>query len=297
MKLLKLDTGGRPRANDDFETLQREVYAAITAPLVGQAACILEGCQVRDLGGQLYDVAPGIVWLAGELLRFDGAASVALPAELAAGPLVGSNPRTYQVGGTRNCMEERKAMLQATSTAGDTLPLAAWGGLRLAHVQRAATRRLGEVQHLANLVGADYETNGKGRPGTEAWGWALCNGNNGTADLRGLFIAAFNPDKGYHPGLYQSLTTNAVGDIGGAERVALQTSEMPRHRHQMTIYKVDSPGSDWRLITGGNNGAQNNASNASQANDNYTQDQGNGQAHENRPPYYVLAMCQWVGFA
>ena len=49
-------------------------------------------------------------------------------------------------------------------------------------------------------------------------GWLLCNGSNGTPDLRNRFIvgAGSNYD---------------VGDTGGAQSVTLTTAQMPSHSH------------------------------------------------------------------
>jgi len=49
-------------------------------------------------------------------------------------------------------------------------------------------------------------------------GWFLCDGNNGTPDLRDRFIAGAG-------------TTYGVGSIGGAATHTLSVSEMPSHTH------------------------------------------------------------------
>ena len=49
-------------------------------------------------------------------------------------------------------------------------------------------------------------------------GWAICDGKNGTPDLKGKFI-------------YGSGNGNVVGNKGGKDKVTLTTPEMPRHNH------------------------------------------------------------------
>lgn len=51
-------------------------------------------------------------------------------------------------------------------------------------------------------------------------GWALCNGQNNTPDLRGRFIVAAGSGSGYN-----------VGDSGGANTVTLTTNQIPAHNH------------------------------------------------------------------
>lgn len=52
-------------------------------------------------------------------------------------------------------------------------------------------------------------------------GWALCNGSNGTPDLRNRFVVGAG-------------STYAVGATGGADTVALTTAQMPSHNHTFT---------------------------------------------------------------
>ena len=53
-------------------------------------------------------------------------------------------------------------------------------------------------------------------------GWSLCNGNNGTPDLRNKFVvgAANNPGTYYE-----------VGDTGGSDTVSLTANQGPSHSH------------------------------------------------------------------
>lgn len=294
MKKLLFATGGRPLANDDLSNLQQELMAAAQALYADAPVCIVSGCRVSGTANGAYIVSPGILWCDGQLHRFPGQAGVTLPAQLQAGAEVpdAAQVRPYQNGSSLACMSEVPVVLVPTGTAatGEILPLDTWGARRWADVQRASALSLGDIRQSANLVATDYDTTGKGRPGSAAWGWALANGQNGTADLRGMFVAGFNPDKGYHAGLYQSLTINAVGDIGGAERVSLQTPELPQHSHTAT---VRHEGTDANALYANFVGQQNNAPGGTAIAS--TDNAGNGQAHENRPPFYVLAMRQWIG--
>ena len=50
-------------------------------------------------------------------------------------------------------------------------------------------------------------------------GWYICNGQNGTPDLRGRFLVGKTD---YYP---------YIGFMGGLEQVRLSVNEMPRHTH------------------------------------------------------------------
>jgi microcystin-dependent protein len=96
-------------------------------------------------------------------------------------------------------------------------------------------------------------------------GWALCDGNNGTPNLRNRFIAGAGAQY-------------AVGDVGGNDVVTLTADNMPRHTH--IIHAIATVGSVVGHVARGAGGAA-TAQDTSAA--------GAGAAHENRPPYYALA--------
>ena len=126
-------------------------------------------------------------------------------------------------------------------------------------------------------------------------GWALCDGSNGTPDLRDRFIVGAG-------GSYN------VGDTGGANAVTLTADQMPRHRHGSGTLTTNTTGSHnhiypspkMKSIRPGNEGATyvsdfsmgsgrtEDAGGHSHTISGYTSYTGSGQAHENRPPYYAL---------
>lgn len=70
-------------------------------------------------------------------------------------------------------------------------------------------------------------------------GWALCDGTNGTPDLRGRFILG--------AGTGNSLTARTLGDKGGVEKVALSTEEMPPHVHAAKWRNISYLDGPWTL--------------------------------------------------
>lgn len=99
-------------------------------------------------------------------------------------------------------------------------------------------------------------------------GWALCNGENGTPDLRGRFVLGANED---HP----------VGQIDGEETHMLTIDEIPSHSHNIK----DTAGENWYQYQYGDKTGYGSIPSRV---DKYTKDSGGGQPHNNMPPYYVL---------
>lgn len=158
-------------------------------------------------------------------------------------------------------------------------------------------------------------------------GWALCDGTNGTPDLRGMFIVGAG-------GAYTQ------GDTGGSETVTLTTAQMPvhthtgpSHSHSVGSLTTNSTGSHSHAlpyrtndavdhnhkgttssVAQGGTGAGENWSttltdidtlaegshshtisgSTAAAGTGVTGSSGSGEAHENRPPYYALAYIMRV---
>lgn len=148
-------------------------------------------------------------------------------------------------------------------------------------------------------------------------GWALCNGANGTPDLRDRFVVGAG-------------NSYAVGDNGGSASTTLVAANLPAHTHTFSAtatsgaagshtHTINDPGHTHRLqrSTNGSWGSQDYPS-ANQANYNMgsfgtdlsytgislngvgdhthtisvsgtTSSVGSGSSFENRPPYYALA--------
>ena len=151
----------------------------------------------------------------------------------------------------------------------------------MAHALRGQVHEVGEVK-WGGLLSANYDPAGLGLPGTPAWGWALCNGQPGRYDLRGAFVAGYAPERTDYA---------AVGKTGGKQDVALTVNEMPNHSHDSNNLIMDSRGNGEATFR-----AAYTASTSAKGKNIKTETAGSGGAHENRPPFYVLATRQWVGY-
>lgn len=99
-------------------------------------------------------------------------------------------------------------------------------------------------------------------------GWALCDGTNGTPDLRGRFILG-------------NSSSHAIGSTGGDEEVTLTLAQMPTHSHEITVIKA---GSTVQYQSGTTNITPFGGTRTT-----ITKDTGSSQPHNNMPPYYTLA--------
>ena len=135
-------------------------------------------------------------------------------------------------------------------------------------------------------------------------GWVLCDGSNGTPDLRDRFVVGAE-------GAYSQ------GSTGGQDAVTLTTAQLPSHSHgagsldtseqsnhqHTTPTATSSSGTQFQAVDAetrpvtsedivsvptSSSGAHNHSVSGSTAN------AGSGSSHENRPPYYALAFIMRV---
>jgi hypothetical protein len=119
-------------------------------------------------------------------------------------------------------------------------------------------------------------------------GWALCNGSNGTPDLRSRFIVgagtdttntwSFNATTGAQT-FTNSQTSPSVGATGGEIAHQLTIAELASHTHSGGAQWPGS-GPEQDQAGGPENRTTFNINTGSTGGDNF---------HENRPPYFALA--------
>jgi microcystin-dependent protein len=146
-------------------------------------------------------------------------------------------------------------------------------------------------------------------------GWALCNGRNGTTDLRGRFTVGLtnldNTNFGYSNTEKNNAQYLTVGNFGGEAAHTLTAAEVAPHTHPMVHnHGVTDPGHTHTIPLNDTNGGgriddagpgapqgtipTNTATTGISIQD-FTGNTGpnaGGVAHENRPPYYVVAYIQ-----
>ncbi|APR88473.1 Phage tail fiber protein [Minicystis rosea] len=99
-------------------------------------------------------------------------------------------------------------------------------------------------------------------------GWALCDGTQGTPDLRDKFVVGAG-------------SSYSVGATGGADQVTLTVNQMPAHTHVVPgAYGTDDKNfGDGGSFATGDTPTQNNVN---------SQSTGGNAPHENRPPYRAV---------
>ncbi len=111
-------------------------------------------------------------------------------------------------------------------------------------------------------------------------GWALCDGQNGTPDLRGKFILGWHPGGGKH-GKVPGNNYNELWGSGGDQVHQLSIPEMPAHTHafvaNINAYKKFDTADGNEPNDFGGEGWSNTAAT------------GGNEVHNNMPPYFVLA--------
>ena len=121
-----------------------------------------------------------------------------------------------------------------------------------------------------------------GSSGAIPSGWYLCNGSNGTPDLRDKFVVGAG--NGY-----------AVGNTGGSNSVTLSSSQMPTHFHN--VWTRNETAIDGSRGTSNANTADHHWTSGSGYRQAHrsggyyaptSNNQGGSGSHENRPPYYAL---------
>jgi microcystin-dependent protein len=162
--------------------------------------------------------------------------------------------------------------------------------------------QMGEVkmQTSINLSGS-FDGTGLGVTG-EYVGWALCNGANGTIDLREKFVGGYDPDPGSDFNLQEE---------GGENEVTLDETQLAPHSHGITDpgHTHDTGQFIYASKVDGNAMIQPSAIESGSPDRPNLQDvglipdadtgvtvdsAGGGLAHENRPQYMALAFIQRV---
>lgn len=271
--------GGFPLTQDTLDFMQSAYGESIgaVATLLGDKV-ILTGCETQN-----NVVLPGIVAVDGEILLTPGGASTTVFVEEQIETAV------FEDGAHKEAYYRRRLAF------GIGTPQYNWSDFK----------RLSKIVDLmGSLVPAGAIMMWFGSTESVPAGWALCNGANGTPDLRGRFPVGAGTDY-------------TLGQTGGEAKHTLTASETPSHAHSLTVpghshdvfqgcYGTSGAWEDVTLSiwggdhdSGNRNFARVNRSTTAEAHyrlrtkttaqqviqSTYT---GGNMAHENRPPFLAL---------
>ena len=234
---------------------------------------IISGCV--EAGNNIGD---GVVAIGGQLYRFRGSVSTA-------DVRIFENVinRTFQNGQSRPVFTERWVGFGSGS---GSYP---WANFKRLDTLKVMQRALVPVDTIT-MYGGDLNSIPNG--------WFVCDGQNGTVDLRSRFVVGHDPnDPAY----------DTAGNTGGLREVALTENQMPSHGHEGTTStdgshthsvpaESDTGGSGVHFrIENNNRNRQQGRSAGSHSHTLNINNAGGGEAHENRPPYYVMIFIQFKG--
>lgn len=165
-------------------------------------------------------------------------------------------------------INNRLAKKQNVLTPGDGISIVEQGGKTVI----SSAGGSGDTAYLINApLGAIVVWSGTAENVPE--GWSICNGENGTLDLRDKFVLAAGDG-------------HEVGETGGSEEVTLTIDQMPQHDHRVNV---------------GTNRTNDMVSAVYRTNVNELRTEfrsgyaGSSQPHPNMPPYYTALYIQKTG--
>jgi len=176
----------------------------------------------------------------------------------------------FEVGGSLSVADDARFEGRLTAASGTVGSLAVTNGAGSAgslSVAGKVTVPEGKTNEAKGVVPVGGILAWPHEAGDVPDGWAVCDGENGTPDLRGWFVMGADGD-------------HAPGTTGGENAVTLSAAQMPAHTHGYTYPSGTDAGSGYLENDDGHvwrNGKEATTASA-----------GGGEAHENRPPFYAL---------
>jgi hypothetical protein len=251
---------------------------------------VLSGCAVTDNGNGTVNIAAGMMYVGGQVIRFDGANNVPSAGTKAIGQAVPVNTDMMQFGNGSNYntySEVKAVVVNATGTNVQEIKVKTTLYNITQYIQDTvlAAEVKGTIKEIYDLDGTfigNFDTTGLGI--TPRWdGWALDNASNGTRGSAGAVIIGAGTYTAPVTGLQ---TVYNDGDSGGEKDHLLTVNEMPIHGHTIATSDSPSSGSDGAdPVRSSSGGGVNSRGGAGAGKTIGTA--GAGQSHNNMPPYVV----------
>lgn len=221
-KLILTGTVGHPLSMDDFRHLQDGIKEALgaVAQSLGSGNFTLSGANVTVVGGNV-SVTPGYIYFNGEVYPV---LAQTIPTQVNTlffkikRLTVVPSPVMYKTG---NLVDVHVIDVMELSYGSGDIDVTAIG--------KQSPNPIGVVTMYDGVI-TDFEENGLGKPEKGLKGWALCNGNNGTPDLRDRFIVGAGEQY-------------LIGARGGNGNITLNANQLPAHTHGATGLTIPSSGS------------------------------------------------------
>ena len=255
-----------PLSVEGLDFMQQQILLAAEMAAAAGNKIIVRGCTEQGSG-----VTAGIVVINNELLPFVAGTKQTKVRIVERTEHITADFITYN-----NAKKIRYVEFGANVGDVDTFLWADFKRLKSTQELDAQKATHDEVEELRNLIspkGLIAMWNGKVQEIPS--GWVLCDGANGTPDLRGRFIVG--QGSGYN-----------TGDTGGKNEVTLTAREMPKHSH-FARRVAGNDGSNQNYYYASQRGLESADGSVPSGAEGETGATGASEAHENRPPYYALA--------
>lgn len=265
----------------NFSVLKRvnnldELTGRIQKILGLESAVILDGCEVTPIGLSSVSIAAGTVLMDGNWIVTE--------------EYSGDHPVYLNLQGEYTLVEPDDTYIKFDPHTSQ----------RYVDVIRRNITRVGEMR-MIKTTSDRFENTGLGK--WEWKGFAMCNGSNGTYDMRGRFPVGHD-NRGTDPGGPGSVWRPEYvlpGYTGGQDEVTLNISQMPAHNHtgngggaitagQVGLIRRTGPGENRSVsgtdITIGEPDLVTSPVDIPM--------QGGGAAHENLPPFLVVVYIERI---
>jgi hypothetical protein len=297
MNKLRLDQAtGQKLIREDLAFLDEAYREAFTALGSALGNHIISGCNVTIAAPNIMSVTAGYVYLNGEIYKVD-AGIVGVPLAAAYWQIDETDApegnRLHDDGNLYQVKKIRKAKIFF------------FQGVASFSSVKTYIERIREIAEYPGIIKMWH-----GTIATIPTGYALCNGSNGTPDLRNSFIVGAGSDSNnanyYRTGGNANTTNSKYSGTGGADHVTLSGAQsgLPEHNHTVNSHSHEIPYAGTSPTTAGVSSGSNftalgfsgafsiqqpgssGSIGGSTAN---SEAQDAVQEHENRPTYYALA--------
>lgn len=290
-RLITTNNGGHPLMLNDFRWIESGIMNSFKALISAfnptlDGVIVLSGCE-RTLNGVNASISEGYIAINGEICFVPSHTFTASQ---------GSEVEYWMINET---FENSGLKAYQSGQTYDTYAVRTGKVMVAANLPNGAIK-YSDAPNLYQIINANTDTVPTGV--IMMWsgsiqsipnGYSLCDGNNGTPDLRGRFIVGVDPRTSQPPANdIWDQNYNVVGNVGGEKNHTLSISEMPAHTHTIGFNDSTDEPSDPQIILFPNASIGNN--------DTYSVEQqsavkGNNSAHNNLPPYYVMAFIIKTG--
>jgi len=222
MKKLQLFTGGHKYRNDDIKIVQDGLIEALNGVCksigLNTNTFIMQGCTWTSFGPSI-TVNAGFIYHNGEIYPVDAHNCTITGNTLywvVETEVLPPSPVTYGDLSTHDCHIREKMVLY-------DLIVPPIGTYALESATRPFSKYVGIIPAAGVVIYSgsisNFDGSGLGLPGSTVEGWALCNGSNGTPNLKGKFVVGYDS------------TDTDYNAIDGTKTGGSKTKDL-RHRHE-----------------------------------------------------------------